>query len=192
MPTKACQAVVSIQRFGLGDAIERHLSWAVQIDVDCVLVPGPLDWLRDPEVDFEVLLASGTRSGPTLVERIRPVRAQIVAAQGAPDGAVAAIWLERASVNRPVVHELVDAAFVAAVETEPDLWRAFESTGVIDAGMLRLPVDVVLAPVVVWERARRSRLVRRDLVLAPHEMPAIFCCWLMACWRCHDCGSWWT
>src|SRR4051794_36275965 len=101
MPGVPCQPVVSIQRDGAGTAVDRHLSWGVLVDADAVLVPGPLDWLRESKITFEVLLASARRAGPGVVERIRPRRAEVAGVETAPDLGAGLIWLDRPSRHRP-------------------------------------------------------------------------------------------
>jgi hypothetical protein len=192
MAGSSCPGIVSIQRDGHGSALDRHLSWGVLVDTDAVLVPGPVDWLSDPDVTFEVLLASGGRAGPRHVERIRPTRARIVGVEdpGAVPGAV--IWMERPAKDRPAVLDFDTALVTAALSREPDLWTALESAGVVDRRVRTMPLDTALTPVVAYERRVREAMVRTNLQ-PPGSTAGFLCCWFMRCLYCDTCGDpWWS
>lgn len=186
----SCPGVVSIQRIAAGDAVDRHLSWAVLVTNDLVVAPAPLDWLRDPEVDFEVLVASARRAGPGVVERIRVRRADVVGLDGAPGGAAAILRLEHRSRHRPHAGEFERDEFeaVLAGETgEVDIWRALVAVGAVPGDLLDREVLPVLGAVASWERARRAGSVHERLS-SPRELTGSWCC-VFKC--CDDCvGSW--
>jgi hypothetical protein len=186
-----CVGVVSIQRDGAGDAVDRHLSWGMLVDADAVIVPAPLDWLRDPDVTFQVLIASARRTGPGLVERIQVRSATTIGLAAQPDGAAAMLRLAQPSAHRPFAEGFDSAAIEAALGADPDVWTALEITGVLPADVRTFPVSEVLGPVSIWERDRRENLVR-DRIDTPGGVIGILCCWIIRCNRCETCaGPWW-
>ncbi|MDQ3276335.1 MAG: hypothetical protein M3Q39_15250 [Actinomycetota bacterium] len=161
------------------------------MDNDAVAVPGPLDWLRDPDVTFEVLIASKRNQGPGVVERIRVRAAEVFGLESNPDGSVALLRLERPSEHRPNAEILDTDKAEAALAANPDLWMVLEETGGLPAGIRELPVDAVLGPIVEWERERRAKLVRVRLG-NPSDTVALRCCFWSGCQRCRKCpGNWW-
>ena len=188
----SCVPIVSIQRDGDGTLVERHLSWAVLVDTDAVQVPGPVDWLRDPDITFEVLLASRRQNGSGVVERIRPSRVTIFKVDGAPDDdASAVISLDRPSRHRPSGSLFDPVNFAAALAADTIIWQALEALGSIDPQVRLLPLDAVLAPVAEWERTRREQMVR-DQIGSPDDIARGLCCAWGACKRCMTCGDpWW-
>jgi hypothetical protein len=184
----SCPGVVSIQRIAAGDAVDRHLSWALLVTNDLVVAPAPLDWLRDPKVDFEVLVASARHKGPGVVERIRVRRADIVGLDGAPSGAAAILQLEHRSRHRPHTAEFVRDEFEAVLAEEADVWQALATVGAVPRDLLDQEVLPVLGPVASWERARRANSVHERLS-SPPELAATWCCLDKCCAAC--VGRWW-
>jgi hypothetical protein len=168
------------------------LSWGVLVDIDAVLVPGPLDWLHDPEITFEVLVASARREGPGIVERIRVASAQTLGLTERPDGAVAMLRLAHESAHRPYAESFDEAAIEAALTGDPDVWAALEGTGVLPRDVRTLPVDDVLGPVATWERQIREGLTRDRSADDPSHAVGLLCCWIFRCNRCGTCpDQWW-
>jgi hypothetical protein len=187
-----CEPVVSIQRLTAADTITGHLAWGVLMDSDLVLTPGPLDWLRDPTVQFEVLLASARRNGPGVVERIKAEQAEVFGLQANPDGAVAVLRLAQPSQHKPFRGAAYDAReFGERLAGAPSVWEALETVGDVPGGLLDLPVDRVLGPVNEWELIRRRDLVRINLSPTPDEVGIKWCCIFRRC-PCDLCqGRWW-
>lgn len=184
----SCPGVVSIQRIAAGDAVDRHLSWAVLVTNDLVVAPAPLDWLRDPEVDFEVLVASARHEGAGVVERIRVRRADIVGLDKAPSGAAAILQLEHRSRHRPDVGGFERDEFKAVLAEEVDIWQALATVGAVPRDLLDQEVRPVLGPVASWERARRANSVHERLY-SRSELVGRWCCPFKCCADC--VGRWW-
>jgi len=156
-----------------------------------VLAPGPLDWLRDPAVGFEVLLASAVDADTGAVERLGVSRVEIFGRRTGPGGEIAVLHLESPSRHRPYTGQVDDAALARAVRHSGDVWGALVEHGALPDIRDREPA-IVLARVADWERAARERLVvdRTDDELPP--LPPIFCCFFHFCRKCFsDQGTWW-
>jgi hypothetical protein len=187
-----CEPMVSIQRLTAGDLVTGHLAWGVLIDSDLVVVPGPLDWLLDPTVQFDVLLASGRRNGPGVVERLKADQAEVVGLQANPDGAAAVLRLASPSIHKPSRGGAFDAQELGArLAAASSVWEALESVGEVPTGLLDLPVDRVLGPVNEWELIRRRDLVGINLSPTFDEAGIKWCCIFRRC-PCDLCaGPWW-
>jgi hypothetical protein len=187
----SCEAVVSIQLATAPDAVSGFLGWGALIDQNRVITSGPLDWLRDPTVRFNVLLASARRGGPGVVERLEVEHAEIVGLSTNPDGAAAVLHLAQPSAHKHIVSAAISADDIAtALRTEPDVWTALEAVGAVPAGLLQLPVDRVLGPVEEWERIKRENLVTSNLSPTPGDAGFHVCCMFFAC-PCDCPGPWW-
>jgi len=189
----AAPPVVSVQRVAAGDAVARHLAWGALVDADVVVAPTPAAWLLDPEVTFEVLLASSRRTGPGVTERLPVRQAALAGLQGSPDGAIAVLRLAHPSAHRPFTGAGdVDDLARRLAEAE-DVWAALEEAGAVPRGVRNLPVEAVLGPVAAWEREHRARLVRNALVETPGQLAYSLCCWLLpvCCRGLESPGPWW-
>ncbi|WP_212993186.1 hypothetical protein [Actinoplanes auranticolor] len=175
-----------------GDAVDRHIVFGELVDADAVVVPGPLDWLRDPAIDFEVLIASSRRGGPGHVERVRVRQAEVIGVDSGPEGACAVLRLERAAAHRPYAGGRFDGDRLRTeLEGYPDVWRGLCAIGAVRTELTDLDKDRVLRPVADWEAARRAALVRERLV-SPAEVAQLKCCIFVICWWCQECrGDWW-
>jgi hypothetical protein len=184
----SCPPVVSVQRIDRGDATKRHLSWGILVDPGVVIAPGPAEWLRDPEVEFEVLIASVSKSGAVAVERIPVRRAEFLGLKSNPSGAAVQLYLVHPSKHRPYVNDdFDDEALQVALNGGADLWTALEISYGVPKGVRERPVDV-LDPVVRWERERRDSLVRQRLVDDAGGVVDIICCiWWVCHSGCKDC-----
>lgn len=161
--------IVSIQDARGEDAVAGHLAWGELITPRLVAVRGSTGWASEP-VRFEVLIASphaaagsgadpnadSPLSVPAQVERIKPLRIEIIPA--ADDGSArgALVWLAQSSKLPAPYSESLGTLDPSARETGEDLrtpvpaWDAAE----------------ILAPIAILEEELRQVLVR------PWEGPA--------------------
>jgi hypothetical protein len=188
-----CEPVVTIQRRSAADLIEGHLSWGVLIDRDRVLVPAPLDWLQDPDIDFEVLLASARQGGRGLVERIAVTRADVRGVKDGEEQAFAILTLAYESRHTAVRGTAYDPeTLTSRLADSPDVWTALEEVGEVPPGVRDYPVAQVLEPVMRWEAIKRREIVRYRLEPSPDDASLNWCCLFHICTRCHECpGHWW-
>jgi hypothetical protein len=161
------------------------------VDDDAVIVPGPLDWLRNPDVTFEVLIASARNGGPGLIERIRVRAAEIIGLAAHPDGSIGMLRLERPSKHRPYAETFDMDALEQELGAQPDIWAALQVTGNVPPGIQGRDVSAVLGPLVNWERQEREELVNERLG-DPQGSVRVICCVFVSCSRCFICsGEWW-
>ncbi|MEE2522967.1 hypothetical protein V1639_10420 [Pseudarthrobacter sp. J75] len=169
--------IVSIQDARGVDAVRGHLAWGELITPRLVAVRGSTDWAREP-LRFEVLLAArpgerdpGTDSGaetagegealPGLlpVERIKPLRIEVIppADDGSPRGAL--VWLAQASAFPAPYSGSLATIDPAAREAPADLaapipdWDPAEVLGPIAA----LEEELLQALVRPWAGAGDDR-----------------------------------
>lgn len=194
MRVRCESTVVSVQRVTAVNAVEGHLAWGVLFDRDRVAVPGPLAWLHDVTVRFEVLLASARRDGRGAVERIAVDRAEVFGLRDYVEGAVAVLQLTRpAQHGDSRIGVVEEEAFAARVAEHHDIWRALEESGAVSPE-LRERRRQVLEQVVSWEEIARRDLVRDRLSTSPGDVSVSgFCCLIRACPPpCAGCGDpWW-
>lgn len=183
-----CEPVVSIQRVGAADAVDGHLSWGVLVEPDLVVAPGPLDWVRDDAVSWEVLLASANSGNrPGFVERIRLERVEVLGFDAHPEGAAAALRLTQPSRHRPVGAAFDSEAFRDGLAGSPDVWAALEGCRAVPPGIRdRVPAQIL--PVVdAWEDTLRRRLVRTRGFQDPGAISVQWCKIFKTC----DCSDRW-
>ncbi|GAA0463772.1 hypothetical protein [Streptomyces olivaceiscleroticus] len=171
------EPVVSIQRADTHDAVVGHLAWGVLVGPDLVVVPGPVDWLRDEKMPVEVLLAPKPTTGtaPGFIERIKVESATTLGLSTEPAGAVAFLQLAQESRFRPVGEEYQRQQLLAPLHENPDVWRAFESVGAVPAGVRELPAAELLSPVRDWETDHRRGLVNDESGRTVAEVVARIC-----------------
>lgn len=184
-----CAGVVSVQRVSAANAVDGHLSWGALIDSNAVIAPAGGEWLTDPGVEFEVLLASARERGPGYVERIRVKRANVVAVTSAEPSLLNLKLIDHAR-HRPSVGTFDKDVFLSRLRENPDIWQALVDMRVIPVDPSDYDEEVVLGPVVEWERSRRIDLVREKLI-DPRDVTGFTCCPIVCFW-CEPCPRrWW-
>jgi hypothetical protein len=183
----AGEPIVSIQRIDSGSAKERHLSWGVLADCDTVLSP-PFAAIHDPDVDFEVLIASSYLDGSFKIERIAVRRIDLCGLRGHVRLAVPFFHLAQSSHHTGRLQEPQDLnGFLRTAAATGDAWEMLEKYGVIPTYVRRRRLSV-LDVVVEEERRRRADLVVNRL----REMGDVEfwpCC--MVHWSCCRLGIPW-
>jgi len=183
-----CEPVVSVQRTGVSDAVEGHIAWGALMSQDLVAVPGPLDWLRDDSLLFEVLVASARQDEPGFVERIRPEKVTILGVTDRPEAAAAVFRLTHPTRHQPAVKSFHRRDFEAVLASDPDVWTALEAVRAVPAGIQDFPRDQILGPVRDWEAVLRRDLVRDHSRGTVGELGSLWCSFVPWC----DCpGRWW-
>jgi hypothetical protein len=180
-----CTPVVSIQRVDAGSARDRHRSWGVLVDADVVVAP-PLDGFADPQVGFEVLLASRPADGSFMIERIAVQRIERYGLNANLDLAVLAFRLAVPSRHRAYLGTYDLAAFAAAFAGSPDAWAALVAGGVVPRDVLDRPLDA-LDPIVAEEQRRRRDGVEDHGYDQVVDLLQGWCCIFHICHNCFLC-----
>ncbi|TCC51509.1 hypothetical protein E0H73_41060 [Kribbella pittospori] len=182
---------MSIQRREAGSLAEGHLAWGVLAAPDMIIVHGPLGWLHDTGVVFDVLLAGAEPVGPGTVERIEAKQADIVGLGGDAEGAgaIAVITLSHRSRYQPQVASTAPSELRSALEQESNIWNALERLEAVPSGVRdRSPSDV-FGPIEEWEINRRHGLIVSTELGGLDEVILKWCRITRTC----DCPSsqWW-
>lgn len=163
--------LVSVQLSTAPDVVSGHLAWGELLDVDLVVVPGPIDWLGSSE-RIEVLVGSPESAFP--VQRFGFRDALDVGFPDNPEGRSATLRLQSPVLGVTLDGRLDSEALQQALRETSDVWAAMEISGWVSPETRFRSVETLI-PIGEQEQLQRETLPRKvDLGLRGWSIWCLF------------------